>query len=673
MKFNYYNGTYGGGGGTVYNSFQFSLVARVILNRKAYFVPLTGYSSSSDTFGYLSVDDACLVVVPGPPDYATVEGAGSSSILVDTSTTPPTAFRLVVDEFAGSGTIAEFSSTTLVSAKLKVTPVTLGAFYFFNQADSAWGKTVIVPECRTEGAVACPARIEQNPDEIDDFRHDGCTITTLAMIFSALAGKEVTPPDFAAILAKNKGFDNLKAGSPTVSVLNVDVPFPEDSVLAGLRLTFSTVPAASKSDGDVLGAVAASVKNGMPSILNVPDFYDTAEQLVGTSAQPGQAGHYIAAYGLTADATSPPEAQHILIADPGFTATLKVATGKDENAITLQDYFDHIVNSPRSSIESTPSDWFSKGGTFRNRLDNKENKASQISKRARVASFGGAGAVVGWSTDLRPPLSEHSTNSSATGSAAPVTFILTDRLTGVRWFSSEVEAYRWYREPIAVRIYSDPFFRPPSGIKDPAQLSRMLFDPTYYDFNGRRNYFDPYFDRVLESLPNDSISSPLDGLDGRREYSPGGSVVIPPELFGQSVEIEAISDSSQWITCEYLTRSKLRDASGALKAFVPNRTQAPKGTNLGTFVVGMRASGPIRVASCADHAESACPSDFNDDEIVDDRDFALFLAHYSAVEAGPDCLGDLTRDNFVDDQDFIVFIRAFETLFCESRAEIPGA
>jgi len=65
-----------------------------------------------------------------------------------------------------------------------------------------------------------------------------------------------------------------------------------------------------------------------------------------------------------------------------------------------------------------------------------------------------------------------------------------------------------------------------------------------------------------------------------------------------------------------------------------------------------------------------CPSDLNDDGVVNDADFALFATDYnrlvctaSAMPAW--CPSDLNGDGFVDDTDFVRFAAAYEDIVCE--------
>lgn len=65
----------------------------------------------------------------------------------------------------------------------------------------------------------------------------------------------------------------------------------------------------------------------------------------------------------------------------------------------------------------------------------------------------------------------------------------------------------------------------------------------------------------------------------------------------------------------------------------------------------------------------SCPSDFNADWIVNDDDFASFVASYSILDCAdesmvPGCPADLNLDGFVDDADFVAFVGGYNELLC---------
>lgn len=65
--------------------------------------------------------------------------------------------------------------------------------------------------------------------------------------------------------------------------------------------------------------------------------------------------------------------------------------------------------------------------------------------------------------------------------------------------------------------------------------------------------------------------------------------------------------------------------------------------------------------------QSCCPADFNEDGLVDDIDFQLFVPAYNELLC-PDfpntCMGDLNFDGLVDDADFQLFVPAYNALLC---------
>lgn len=64
-----------------------------------------------------------------------------------------------------------------------------------------------------------------------------------------------------------------------------------------------------------------------------------------------------------------------------------------------------------------------------------------------------------------------------------------------------------------------------------------------------------------------------------------------------------------------------------------------------------------------------CLQDLNDDELIDDADFVLFVGQYNLLDcADPSmpagCLADLNIDGFVDDADFVIFVVGYNILLC---------
>ncbi|HEX8877106.1 MAG TPA: hypothetical protein VF777_10185 [Phycisphaerales bacterium] len=68
-------------------------------------------------------------------------------------------------------------------------------------------------------------------------------------------------------------------------------------------------------------------------------------------------------------------------------------------------------------------------------------------------------------------------------------------------------------------------------------------------------------------------------------------------------------------------------------------------------------------------APARCEGDINDNGLVDDDDFVLFVQDYQRLDcfvAGtpPNCPSDLNRDCVVNDADFSRFAAAYNQLIC---------
>ncbi|MBL8887248.1 MAG: hypothetical protein JNK16_11350 [Phycisphaerales bacterium] len=66
-----------------------------------------------------------------------------------------------------------------------------------------------------------------------------------------------------------------------------------------------------------------------------------------------------------------------------------------------------------------------------------------------------------------------------------------------------------------------------------------------------------------------------------------------------------------------------------------------------------------------------CGADFNDDDLVDDADFVVFIGAYNLLDCADPampaaCPTDLNLDDFVDDADFVIFLAAYNSLLCPS-------
>ncbi|MBS0191026.1 MAG: hypothetical protein U0573_03900 [Phycisphaerales bacterium] len=64
-----------------------------------------------------------------------------------------------------------------------------------------------------------------------------------------------------------------------------------------------------------------------------------------------------------------------------------------------------------------------------------------------------------------------------------------------------------------------------------------------------------------------------------------------------------------------------------------------------------------------------CLQDLNDDELVDDADFSIFVVAYNLLDCAdptmaPGCPADLNGDGLVDDADFSIFVVGYNVLLC---------
>jgi hypothetical protein len=67
--------------------------------------------------------------------------------------------------------------------------------------------------------------------------------------------------------------------------------------------------------------------------------------------------------------------------------------------------------------------------------------------------------------------------------------------------------------------------------------------------------------------------------------------------------------------------------------------------------------------------DAFCPADLNNDGIVDDLDFQVFILSYNIVECSDagmalGCPGDFNFTRFVDDDDFLIFVLAYNEVLC---------
>jgi len=95
-----------------------------------------------------------------------------------------------------------------------------------------------------------------------------------------------------------------------------------------------------------------------------------------------------------------------------------------------------------------------------------------------------------------------------------------------------------------------------------------------------------------------------------------------------------------------------------------NRAQTP-GAGFGGAIGEMIFTQETRIYF---NTREPCPADLNDDGLVDDADFTIFVQAYnilvctSGTQVG--CPADLTNDGVVADDDFTVFVVAYNELLC---------
>jgi hypothetical protein len=645
---------------SVFNTAALTVTGRVVLQQRNYPFTIPVKITTTDTFGLVGLDDACNILQQSPPDRVTISSPGLVRIGTDTRTTPPTRYLFQVSEVAQQRFVAEGDSASAATWNIR-TSLFGGSFVHLSQGgDAPWANEVIRTRCRGSGAIRCPDRPVTEGGLKDTFAADGCTITGVTMIYNYLSGAQETPPSVATLLEGVPGVFT-DTYSPNVDVDSINLAFPTSSVLAGLSLSFSAPREANGVSSLGLSAIAAQAANGNPTLLQVPSI-SANESTVASSG-----GHYIVANGLTPGAPANPGPEHILISDPGFGVRIAahVGGGKTRESITLRDYFDFLNNGKNSkgnssAVTSSPDLWFNQGATFSSRSSGENKRSAAAGKRVRVATTGGSGSViVGTPVSPSPAPQATAAGSDAAVSPASVTVVLTDSLSGVRWFSDESVANRWYRETAIVRAYSDPFFNPPAWATNPIDRIRLLGDPRYYNFLARRDFFDPATDRIIAPLIPEGTVPPEDDL-GVAEVSTGGlTLAIPDELLNIPVTVHLIADRPTRFRVDYLTRSSLLQSSGPIEIEVPGIATHPLGILAGTFTLGSSSPSP----QCTPPTPG-CPADLNGDGVVDDLDFPMLAAAIDQVIASSDCAGDLNLDGFVDDLDFTIFAVSYNAVLC---------
>ncbi len=67
--------------------------------------------------------------------------------------------------------------------------------------------------------------------------------------------------------------------------------------------------------------------------------------------------------------------------------------------------------------------------------------------------------------------------------------------------------------------------------------------------------------------------------------------------------------------------------------------------------------------------DAFCPADLNNDGVVDDLDFQVFVLSYNILDCTDPgmalgCPGDFTFDRVVNDDDFLPFVQAYNAVLC---------
>lgn len=76
-----------------------------------------------------------------------------------------------------------------------------------------------------------------------------------------------------------------------------------------------------------------------------------------------------------------------------------------------------------------------------------------------------------------------------------------------------------------------------------------------------------------------------------------------------------------------------------------------------------------RYLSDAELRTFACATDMNQDQLVDDTDFTIFIQQYSVLACDDPgmpfaCSADFNQDTIVDDTDFVIFVGEYNQLIC---------
>jgi hypothetical protein len=423
------------------------------------------------------------------------------------------------------------------------------------------------------------------------------------------------------------------------STLNTYAKFPVGND------TFS-VELQGPSQGSALDIIERNIRAGQPTIVRLPspireegrppyfNFTEGANKLDRT--------HFVLVYGVKPG--TPPGAKltpdNLIVSDSADAAD-------DQGGGTLRA----AVNA-WSGGRWTAEEWFSDTPVVRNNIGDPPIKLSsdvrnmnvrRIILNNRPATINGSIRLPDQRDDMSVP------------AVRDLCFILTDLSTGARIFSHSDIAWQWYQRDPLDRIANDPFFHPPAFVTDTTMLIRYLNDPRYYDFAGRRDYFDPTFDQV-EALVVDVESGQWFG-DGPAPPTPEGLVILmlPGSIADTSLRLEVISPVDVELNLAYNTTAGDSTSAGELAGLVLNSVDAPLGTLLGEFqIVGAGEQSPPG----SEVNGSLCPGDVNGDGRTNATDFSVLAGNFGSTVTRSTG-GDLNGDGTVNAMDFSILAAGF--------------
>lgn len=110
-------------------------------------------------------------------------------------------------------------------------------------------------------------------------------------------------------------------------------------------------------------------------------------------------------------------------------------------------------------------------------------------------------------------------------------------------------------------------------------------------------------------------------------------------------------------------------SNGGTSADATSNSAAAAGGGNSTSPEATTSNGESAAIVRLTYLPPGCPADFNNDTVVDDADFQIFVLAYNildcndpAMPAG--CPADLNADAVVDDTDFQIFVVAYNELLC---------